>query len=38
MIHLAGLGVAYHAKPAVQAEADVVLNHSGLDGILAFLE
>jgi len=38
MLRLAGLGVAYHAKPAVQAEADVVLNHSGLDGILAFLE
>ena len=38
MIRLAGLGVAYHAKPAVQAEAPVVLNHSGLDGILAFLD
>jgi phosphoserine phosphatase len=38
MLRLAGLGVAYRAKPAVQAEADVVLNHSGLDGILAFLE
>ncbi|MGE0370392.1 MAG: phosphoserine phosphatase SerB [Gammaproteobacteria bacterium] len=38
MLRLAGLGVAYHAKPAVQAEADVVLNHSGLDGILAFLD
>jgi phosphoserine phosphatase len=38
MIRLAGLGVAYHGRPAVQAEAPVVLNHSGLDGILAFLE
>ena len=38
MMRLAGLGVAYRAKPAVQAEADVVLNHSGLDAILAFLE
>jgi len=38
MIRLAGLGVAYHGRPAVLAEADVVLNHSGLDGILAFLE
>ena len=38
MLRLAGLGIAYRAKPAVQAEADVVLNYSGLDGILAFLE
>jgi phosphoserine phosphatase len=38
MIRLAGLGVAYHGRPAILAEADVVLNHSGLDGILAFLE
>lgn len=38
MLHQAGLGVAYRAKPAVQAAAQVVLNHSGLDGILAFLE
>ncbi|MCC6302102.1 MAG: phosphoserine phosphatase SerB [Gammaproteobacteria bacterium] len=38
MIRLAGLGVAYHGRPAVLAEADVILNHSGLDGILAFLE
>ncbi len=38
MMRLAGLGVAYRAKPAVQAEADVVLNHAGLDAVLAFLE
>lgn len=38
MMRLSGLSVAYHSKPAVQAEADVVLNHSGLDAILAFLE
>jgi phosphoserine phosphatase len=38
MLRLSGLGVAYHAKPATQAEADVVLNHSGLDAVLAFLE
>ncbi|MDX9739722.1 MAG: phosphoserine phosphatase SerB [Gammaproteobacteria bacterium] len=38
MLRLSGLGVAYHAKPATQAEADVVLNHSGLDAILAFLD
>lgn len=38
MMRLAGLSVAHHAKPAVQAEADVALNHSGLDAILAFLD
>lgn len=38
MIRLAGLGVAYHGRPSILAEADVLLNHSGLDGILAFLE
>ncbi len=37
MMRLAGLSVAYRAKPAVQAEADVALNHSGLDAILAWL-
>ncbi len=37
MMDIAGLSVAYHAKPAVQARADVALNHSGLDAILAFL-
>ncbi len=38
MLRLAGLSVAFRSKPAVQAEADVVLNHSGLDAILALLE
>lgn len=37
MLRIAGLGIAYHAKPKVQAEARIVLNHSALDGILAFL-
>jgi phosphoserine phosphatase len=37
MLGMAGLGIAYHAKPNVQAKADIVLNHSNLDGILAFL-
>lgn len=38
MLGLAGLSVAYRAKPAVQAATRVALNHSGLDGILAFLD
>lgn len=37
MLRAAGLSVAYHAKPKVQAEARVALNHSALDGILPFL-
>ncbi|WP_045223368.1 phosphoserine phosphatase SerB [Methyloterricola oryzae] len=37
MLNLAGLGVAYHAKPKVQAEADVVINHGGLDSLCHFL-
>jgi phosphoserine phosphatase len=31
------LSVAYHAKPKVQAQAAVRLNHVGLDGLLAVL-
>lgn len=38
MLERAGLGVAYRAKPKVQAQADTVLNHSGLDAILHFLD
>jgi phosphoserine phosphatase len=37
MMSLAGLSVAYRAKPVVRAQADVALNFSGLDGILAVL-
>ena len=32
MIRLAGLGVAYRAKPAVRAEADAALDHADLTG------
>lgn len=37
MLQYSGLGIAYRAKPVVQAEADVALNHSGLDAILQLL-
>jgi phosphoserine phosphatase len=37
MLGLAGLGVAYHAKPAVQAQADVAIRYRGLDAVLDFL-
>lgn len=37
MMALAGLSVAYRAKPVVRAQANVALNFVGLDGILALL-
>jgi phosphoserine phosphatase len=38
MMKLAGLSIAYHAKPTVQAEADAVLNYCGLEGVLGLLD
>lgn len=35
---VAGLSVAYHAKPAVRAKADVALNFVGLDGVVNLLK
>ena len=37
MLSLAGLGIAYHAKPKVQANAQQNITSIGLDGILYFL-
>lgn len=37
MISLAGLGIAYHAKPKVKANAKQSISTIGLDGILYFL-
>jgi phosphoserine phosphatase len=34
MMAAAGAGVAYHAKPVVQAQASYALNHVGLDGVI----
>lgn len=34
MMAAAGVGVAYHAKPVVQAQASYALNHVGLDGVI----
>ncbi|MDD2834045.1 MAG: phosphoserine phosphatase SerB [Methylotenera sp.] len=33
MMSVAGVGIAYHAKPLVQAQATYALNHIGLDGV-----
>lgn len=35
---VAGLSVAYHAKPIVRRTADIALNHVGLDGLLNILD
>jgi phosphoserine phosphatase len=37
MMSIAGLSVAFRAKPVVRAKAAIALNFSGLDGILAVL-
>ena len=37
MMGIAGLSVAFRAKPVVRAQASVALNYSGLDGLLAIL-
>ncbi|MGV3582237.1 MAG: phosphoserine phosphatase SerB [Methylophilus sp.] len=37
MMSAAGIGVAYHAKPVVQAQATYALNFSGLDGVIHLL-
>lgn len=34
MMSIAGLSIAFRAKPVVQAQAKVALNYSGLDGVL----
>lgn len=37
MLGLAGLGIAFHAKPKVKATAEQSISTTGLDGILYFL-
>jgi len=37
MMGVSGLSVAFRAKPVVRAQADVALNFTGLDGLLAIL-
>ena len=38
MMGAAGLSVAYHAKPAVRAQAQVAINEGGLDRLLEVLQ
>ena len=37
MLNLAGLGIAFHAKPTVKENAQQSISTIGLDGILYFL-
>ena len=37
MLHAAGVGIAFHAKPVVRAQASHALSHVGLDGAIALL-
>ena len=37
MLAAAGLGIAFHAKPRVVANARQSINTKGLDGVLYFL-
>jgi phosphoserine phosphatase len=37
MLNIAGLGIAFHAKPKVRATARQSISTVGLDGILYFL-
>jgi phosphoserine phosphatase len=34
MMNIAGMSVAFRAKPIVRAQADIALNFVGLDGLL----
>lgn len=38
MLDAAGLGIAFHGKPKVQAQAQAVLNHTGLEALQWLLE
>ena len=38
MMEEAGVSIAYHAKPVVQARATYALNHIGLDGVVNLFE
>lgn len=37
MLDLAGIGIAYRAKPIVQEQAEFAINVAGLDGVMAVL-
>ena len=38
MMKIAGVSVAYHAKPILQKNCDVIINYGGLDSVIDFFE
>lgn len=38
MMKIAGVSVAYHAKPLLQKNCDVIINYGGLDSVIDFFE
>ena len=38
MMHAAGIGIAFNAKPVVQREADIAINSARLDEVLAVID
>jgi len=38
MMKIAGVSVAYHAKPLLQKNCDVIINYSGLNSVIDFFE
>ena len=38
MMKIAGISVAYRAKPALQKVCDIVINFSGLDSVVDFFD
>ena len=38
MMKIAGMSVAYHAKPLLQMNCDVIINYGGLDSVIDFFE
>ena len=38
MMKIAGMSVAYHAKPILQKNCDVIINYGGLDSVIDFFE
>ena len=38
MMKIAGMAVAYHAKPLLQKNCDVIINYGGLDSVIDFFE
>ena len=38
MMKIAGISVAYRAKPVLEEKCDIIINYSGLDSLLDFFD